>query len=145
MSALTKQALVYSAHLLYSEPPATQLISFEVAFVPILQRSGRARALPFVKVGLQKGRVTLAELAPCPGCQVSASCLQLFFAHLVYGASPHLANSEPPAAELEDAAASVLGRFAGAAPAVESRRGATIGVASAELKLFFSASFDALY
>ena len=81
VSALTKQALVYSAHLLYSEPPATQLISFEVAFVPILQRSGRARALPFVKVGLQKGRVTLAELAPCPGCQVSASCLQLFFAH----------------------------------------------------------------
>ena len=67
VSALTKQALVYSAHLLYSEPPATQLISFEVAFVPILQRSGRARALPFVKVGLQKGRVTLAELAPCPG------------------------------------------------------------------------------
>ena len=67
VSALTKQALAYSAHLLYSEPPATQLISFEVAFVPILQRSGRARALPFVKVGLQKGRVTLAELAPCPG------------------------------------------------------------------------------
>ena len=78
VSALTKQALVYSAHLLYSEPPATQLISFEVAFVPILQRSGRARALPFVKVGLQKGRVTLAELAPCPGCRLSASCLQLF-------------------------------------------------------------------
>ena len=33
VSALTKQALAYSAHLLYSEPPATQLISFEVAFV----------------------------------------------------------------------------------------------------------------
>ena len=57
--------------------------------------------------------------------------------------SAHLLYSEPPAAELEDAAASVLGRFA-AAPAVATRRGA-IGVASAELKLFFSASFVGLY
>ena len=149
VSALTKQALVYSAHLLYSEPPATQLISFEVAFVPILQRSGRARALPFVKVGLQKGRVTLAELAPCPGCQVSASCLQLFLHIFVYGGSSHFLYSAPPSAELEeleDAAASILGRFAGAAPGVESRRGgATIGVGSAALKLFFSASFAGLY
>ena len=72
------------------------------------------------------------------------------FAHfrLVYGGSDHFASHEMLAAELEeleDAAASVLGRFAGAAPAVESRRGATIGVASAELKLFFSASFVGLY
>ena len=72
------------------------------------------------------------------------------FAHfrLVYGGSDHFASREMLAAELEeleDAAASVLGRFAGAAPAVESRRGATIGVASAELKLFFSASFVGLY
>ena len=52
---------------------------------------------------------------------------------LVYGASAHLLYSEPPAAELEDAAASALGRFA-AAPAAATAP--AFGLAPA--KLFFA-------